>query len=217
MQDYLYTDRLVLSRYLPVEKESDGSESFYKKYKSSPYRLRKFIEKNQRVIGHIFGWWVDVLSEYTAAKHIIYDARLWEKKKQLQYYIFEKDKQECIGIVSVPIEKNEGYILLWLIPTAQNKKYAAEVYKAVEKELFLSLGVEKTVCECFKRNSNYAKVCNFMTHMGEFEVEEKTFSIRWVKTKQQYFKECGIVEKIAERPRFNLLRFLRRERIRDKE
>ena len=134
-----------------------------KQQHSSAQALSDLLKKNQNVLTGIFGWWIDVASPYSAGIRIHEDSRAWRHKEQLQYYVYEKETQKCIGIFCAIIKKNEAYVLAWLAQNSRGKGYAREIAKAFDKELFETVNLDKVKYECFNLNPHKSKVCSECT------------------------------------------------------
>lgn len=191
MNECVETDRLILHRHI----FDDGmlySQLNKKQQHSSPQALANLLKKNQNVIMHIFGWWIDVSSAYSAGMHISEDSKAWRHKEQLQYYIYEKETQKCIGIFCALIKNKEAYVLAWLSKDYQNKGYGKETAKALDKELFETLEIDKIKYECFTKNPNQKKVVSFLNAAQYQEEKSDKTSTLWVKTKEAYFSNFGV-------------------------
>ncbi len=191
MHECVETKRLILHRHI----FDDGTvlaQMNKKNCCSSPQALSLFLKHNQELISGIFGWWLDVASPYSAGWHIHDDARAWRHKEQLQYYIYEKETQKCVGIFCALIKNNEAYVLAWLSKEGQKKGYASEVALSFEKELFETLGVDKIKYECFNLNPYKKRVASFLIKMNYQEEITPNSSTLWIKTRDDYFKIMGV-------------------------
>ena len=191
MKDFVETERLVLHRHI-FEDGALALLSSNKKIKSSPRALAKLIKKNNYVFGGIIGWWIDVSSVYSAGHHLVQDEKSWRLKKHMQYYIYEKESQKCVGIFCALIDKNEAYVLSWLSEDGQHKGYSSEVLKATDKELFLTLGVKKIKYECFLFNPYFKKVATFLENNGYAPTQRNERSVVWEKLREKYYGDNHI-------------------------
>ncbi len=205
MTDCLETERLILHRHIFEDGALDCLFS-KKKIKSSPRALAKLIKRNNVVFGGIIGWWIDVSSVYSAGHHLVQDEKAWRLKRHLQYYIYEKESQKCIGIFCALIDKNEAYVLFWLSLEGQHKGYSSEITKETDKELFLTLGIKKVKYECFSFNPYFSKVSSFLKANGYTVVKNDTKSTVWEKTNNRYYEENQIMPApFIEQKKNNLL------------
>lgn len=194
MKEFVVTDRLILSRYLfeesvPVSVEYIQQQGMV--HRTSPQMLSALVKKNRERYRGILGWWDEIDSPYSAKKHILEDNKLWKRKKQLQYYIYEKENQTCVGIICAlcdPIAK-KAYTLGWLNEAVQGRHYASEIQTALDKELFVTMAMEYVSRECSRKNPNFPRVQSFLTHAGYKIVQEKEFSVIWEKSARTYFEE----------------------------
>ena len=191
MNECVKTDRLILHRHI-FENGTLFAQIKQKQQHSSPQALSDLLKKNQNVLKGIFGWWIDVASPYSAGIRIHEDSRAWRHKEQLQYYVYEKETQKCIGIFCAIIKKNEAYVLAWLSQNNQGKGYAREIAKAFDKELFETVNLDKVKYECFNLNPHKSKVRSFLTDVNYKEEKITTVSTLWSKTRGEYFLGLGI-------------------------
>lgn len=193
MKDFVKTKRLILSRYIVddgVSMNDEYLETHLKSIKSSPEKLSSLIKENADRYHGILGWWSDISSSYSAKRHILEDNRLWVHEQQLQYYVYEKDKNKCIGIICALCDKKEASVLGWLSKEVEGSHYASEIQKAMDYELFVEMGMHCIRRECSKKNPNFNRVVSFMTHAGGYSVQsDNSASTVWQKNKEMYFQE----------------------------
>ncbi len=191
VKDFIETDDLFFSRYifdeLTIKNITGISNSA--SFKSSPDALSRLIKKNRSRQAGILGWWSDISSAYSAKHHIAVDNKMWYKKEQLQYYIYEKDKPECIGMICALCKDKKATILFWLTEAGSGKHYGAQIQKAIDKELFVTMGMKEVCRTCIRRNPNFSKVESMLTHAGYEVSGENDGLIRWNKTSETYFNE----------------------------
>ncbi len=191
MKNFVETDDLFLSRYIFDEStvQNMANVSNLASFKSSPEALSRFIKKNRARQAGILGWWSDIASAYSAKHHIAVDNKMWYKKEQLQYYIYEKGNPECIGMICALCKDKKATILFWLTEAGSGKHYGAQIQEAIDKELFVTMGMKEVYRTCIRRNPNFPKVEAMLTHAG-YEISEKNESLtRWNKTAETFFKE----------------------------
>ena len=183
MTPFIETERLFLHRHI----FEDGTVLSHIQKKgavsSSPQALSDLIRRNQNIICKVFGWWKDISSPYSAGFHIKEDSKAWRDKKQLQYYVYDKQSARCIGLFCAIIdkEKKDAYVLAWLETKSQNKGYAREVAHAVERELFAAGVVQTISYECFDSNQDACKVGSFLSKEGYQCVRTNSKSVIWQK------------------------------------
>lgn len=191
MNECVETDRLILHRHI-FENGTVFAQMGKKQSHSSPQALADLLKNNQNILKGIFGWWLDVASAYSAGIHIHEDSRAWRHKEQLQYYVYEKSSQKCIGIFCAIIKKNEAYVLAWISSNSQGKGYAREITKVFDKELFETLNIDKVRYECFNLNPHKSNVRSFLIASSYKEEKTTEQSTIWCKTKGDYYSKIGI-------------------------
>ncbi|MBO7245027.1 MAG: GNAT family N-acetyltransferase [Alphaproteobacteria bacterium] len=194
MKDFVETERLIMHRC--IFEEGELFQHMQKKHpQSSATALAVFIKKNKEVTDGIFGWWSDISSPYSAMHHIKEDDHLWRHKKQIQYYLYNKKTEKCIGIFCALIKENKADILVWLTKDAQRNGYAVEGAKAFEKELFLTAGVDAIQYRCYRHNPNKQRVSAFLKFLDYPAPKEDDSVFIWIKEKTQFLQKNGLIEK----------------------
>lgn len=195
MTPFIETERLFLHHHI----FEDGTVLAHVQKKgaisSSAQALSDLIKRNQSVISKVFGWWQDISSPYSAGFHIKDDLKAWRDKKQLQYYIYDKESERCIGIFCAIIdkEKKDAYVLAWLEEKSQNKGYAREVARAIEHVLF-STGLVQTISyECFDVNRYAHKVGAFLSKEGYQYMRTNFKSVVWQKKNPLSLKKARVI------------------------
>lgn len=210
MTPFIETERLFLHRHI-FEDGTILSCLDKKNQMSSPQALSELIKRNKGVLAKVFGWWCDIASPYSAGFHIKRDERAWRAKKQLQYYVYDKKNERCIGIFCAIIdsEKQDAYMLTWLEKAAQNKGYAHEVATHVEKELFVNLNVKTITYECFDVNKDAYKMASFLAREGYKQTFTNHKSIVWQKRYEDYAFAHGLELKVNLKRKNNFFALLK--------
>lgn len=212
MKDFVETERLIMHRHI----FEDGAlfRCMQKKHPvSSPMALATLIRRNKEVTDGIFGWWLDISSPYSAAYHIKEDNHLWRHKEQLQYYLYDKKNEKCIGIFCALINENKADVLVWLTKEAQRNGFAIEGAKAFEKELFLTLRVESIQYKCYRHNPNKQRVAAFLKFLDYGTAKEEKSAFVWEKQRRDFLQKQGIIEQKIQTSAFSYMPFFKKIRL----